>query len=241
MEEYLMEIMKRASIFMILSQALIHFRPNPSYEKYLKFLAGIMTTVILIIPVMEWSRSGITKQYNACLEQYGRRLQEISSEVSSRELLEDMTPSQSYLYGIGEEIKEKLNGYFVPEGYIIEQVTVTVPEGEAAGEGGDAYSIQIQMVPDSMEVSAIKVDKIIVSDDREKTGSAEGGEGEGSAEQNEDIRDSEKSAGKVTDAREEELRETAAEVLEIDADRIEIVLRMPDSEESGERKVESNE
>ena len=84
MEDYLMSIMKRASIFMILSQALIHFRPNPSYEKYLKFLAGIMTTVILIIPVLEWSRSGITEQYSICLEQYRERLQEISSAVSLR-------------------------------------------------------------------------------------------------------------------------------------------------------------
>ena len=32
MNDYLMEIMKRTSVFMILAQAVIHFRPNPSYE-----------------------------------------------------------------------------------------------------------------------------------------------------------------------------------------------------------------
>ena len=48
MNDYLMEIMKRTSVFMILAQAVIHFRPNPSYEKYFKFLAGVMTIVILV-------------------------------------------------------------------------------------------------------------------------------------------------------------------------------------------------
>ena len=216
MEDYLMSIMKRASIFMILSQALIHFRPNPSYEKYLKFLAGIMTTVILIIPVLEWSRSGITEQYNICLEQYRERLQEISSAVSSQELLTDMTPSQSYLYKIGEEMKEKLNSYFIPEGYIIEKVEVAVLEEEGTEQENGAYSIQIQMIPDSMEVSAVKINKVSISENGEDTGD-------------------------TASVREEGLKEKAAEVLEIDAERIEVMLNVPDMEESNEREARDNE
>lgn len=38
MEEYVMEIIRRTSVFLILAQAVVHFRPNPSYEKYFKFL-----------------------------------------------------------------------------------------------------------------------------------------------------------------------------------------------------------
>ena len=53
------EILKRASVFMILAQAIIHFRPSPVYEKYIRFLAGIMTAVILFLPMMEVFRKGV--------------------------------------------------------------------------------------------------------------------------------------------------------------------------------------
>ena len=54
MEEYVMEIIRRTSVFLILAQAVVHFRPNPSYEKYFKFLVGIMTIVIFLIPILEF-------------------------------------------------------------------------------------------------------------------------------------------------------------------------------------------
>jgi len=195
MEDYIMTIMKRASVFMILSQAIIHFRPNPSYEKYLKFLAGIMTIVILIIPVMEWSRHGITEQYNACIDRYMERLQDISAQ----ELAIDVTPSQSYLYQMGEEMKEQLSGYFGPEGWEIESVEIEVTETGKIGERAeDDYRVKIKMTEESREVPAVNIDRIDISDDR-------GG-----------------SAAAADNAKKEELRQRAAEVLGIDTERIEI-------------------
>ena len=41
----------RVGIFMICAQAIIHFRPNESYEKYLKLLMSIMVLIQLCVPV----------------------------------------------------------------------------------------------------------------------------------------------------------------------------------------------
>ena len=109
-------------------------------------------------------------------------------------------------------MKEKLNSYFIPEGYIIEKVEVAVLEEEGTEQENGAYSIQIQMIPDSMEVSAVKINKVSISEDGEDTGD-------------------------TASVREEGLKEKAAEVLEIDAERIEVMLNVPDMEESNEREV----
>ncbi len=47
-----MEAIVRMGIFMICAQVLIHFRPNGSYEKYIKLLVGAMVLVQIFFPVM---------------------------------------------------------------------------------------------------------------------------------------------------------------------------------------------
>lgn len=41
---------KQLGIFMICAQAILHFRPDSSYEKYMKLVIGIMVLVQLVIP-----------------------------------------------------------------------------------------------------------------------------------------------------------------------------------------------
>lgn len=48
----LMEAIVRMGIFMICAQVLIHFRPNGSYEKYMKLLVSVMILAQLFFPVM---------------------------------------------------------------------------------------------------------------------------------------------------------------------------------------------
>ena len=48
----LMEAIIRMGIFMICAQVLIHFRPNGSYEKYMKLLVSVMILAQLFFPVM---------------------------------------------------------------------------------------------------------------------------------------------------------------------------------------------
>lgn len=47
-----MEAIIRMGIFMICAQVLIHFRPNGSYEKYMKLLVSVMILAQLFFPVM---------------------------------------------------------------------------------------------------------------------------------------------------------------------------------------------
>ena len=131
MNDYLMEIMKRTSVFMILAQAVIHFRPNPSYEKYFKFLAGVMTIVILVIPLTELFHSGIGAEYQACMSRYVSRIEE--AEEAKRIWEETAAaPSDAYLREIGEEVGKKVNGYLQQKGiaYRVRQAEILYDTAE---------------------------------------------------------------------------------------------------------------
>lgn len=45
-------------IFMICAQAIIHFRPNGSYEKYMKMLVSVMILVQIFLPVTRLFSAG---------------------------------------------------------------------------------------------------------------------------------------------------------------------------------------
>ena len=137
MNDYLMEIMKRTSVFMILAQAVIHFRPNPSYEKYFKFLAGVMTIVILVIPLTELFHSGIGEEYQACMSQYVSRIEE--AEEAERIWEETAAaPSETYLREIGEEIGKKVDDYLEQTG-----AAYRVRRAEVLYDAEDDYRICI--------------------------------------------------------------------------------------------------
>lgn len=146
MEEYIMEIMKRTSVFMILAQAVIHFRPNPSYEKYFKFLVGIMTIVILVIPLLELLHSDIGIRYKACMNHYTETLAEMTEDKP--ELAGQIAaPGEIYLEEIGQEICAKLEEYASEQGYRIVRVSLSDLGEGASGEGEDkdGYRVRIQM------------------------------------------------------------------------------------------------
>lgn len=139
MEDYLLTVMKRASIFMVLAQAVIHFRPNPSYEKYFRFLVGIMTVVILAVPMMELTRSGIDVRYEESLKAYERRVEEALSGQS----VDALVSRDLYLSEMEGEIKTKLNNYTKQKGYSVDTVTIMWEE-----EGDALSGLQIALVRD---------------------------------------------------------------------------------------------
>lgn len=44
----------RVGIFIICAQTIIHFRPKPVFEKYLKLLLGVMILVQLLLPLQSF-------------------------------------------------------------------------------------------------------------------------------------------------------------------------------------------
>ena len=47
----LFQVICRTGIFMICAQAIVHFRPQESYEKYLKLLVSVMVLIQLFLPL----------------------------------------------------------------------------------------------------------------------------------------------------------------------------------------------
>ncbi len=158
MQELIMTIIKRAAVFMILAQAVIHFRPNPSYEKYFRFLAGIMTAVILALPMLEWLKSGIGGQYQAALAAYTERLEEAAAQGNE----EENTPVQTYLFTMEEEIKSKLNNSLSDTEYCVESVKLkgVLENGSVVQEGESRLFVILR--PKNTGISTITVDKIEV-------------------------------------------------------------------------------
>ena len=170
MEEYLLTVMKRASIFMVLAQAVIHFRPNPSYEKYFRFLVGIMTVVILAVPMMELTRSGIDAQYEESLKAYERKIE----EALSSQPVDALIPRDLYLSEMEEEIKTKINNYTKQKGYSVNTVTIAWEE-----EGDVLSGLQIALVrdggsdPEKEEIAIKPVEIAPVASSKEALSEAE--------------------------------------------------------------------
>lgn len=86
----------RTGIFMICAQAIIHFRPQETYEKYLKLLVSIMVLIQLFLPLGSFFLGGdkqkaadILEQFKQEMEQSMREAEENSAAMDA--LLEQMT------------------------------------------------------------------------------------------------------------------------------------------------------
>lgn len=66
----------RAGIFMICAQALIHFRPQEAYEKYLKLLVSLMVLVQLFLPIGGFLLGGGTGEAAELMEKFRQDLKQ---------------------------------------------------------------------------------------------------------------------------------------------------------------------
>lgn len=86
----------RIGIFMICAQTVIHFRPEESYEKYLRLLVSVMVLIQLFLPVGRLLFHGDSQELARKSEEF---LGELEAEISAAEirayesdaLLEQMT------------------------------------------------------------------------------------------------------------------------------------------------------
>lgn len=96
MKNVLFQAICRMGIFMICAQAILHFRPNESYEKYLKLLVSIMVLIQLFLPVGSLFLGGGNQDAAKLLEQFKRELAVSMQEAEKNakaadELLQQMT------------------------------------------------------------------------------------------------------------------------------------------------------
>lgn len=62
MESYL-NIMKEASIFMIVAEMLVQLVPSAEYGKYMRFLMDIICIMILFLPIVSMLRENVAADY----------------------------------------------------------------------------------------------------------------------------------------------------------------------------------
>ncbi len=96
MQSILFQTICRIGIFMICAQAIIHFRPRETYEKYLKLLVSAMILIQLFLPIGSFLLGGGMEQTLQRLEQLRTQLEK-EMDSAAREaadtdkLLEQMT------------------------------------------------------------------------------------------------------------------------------------------------------
>lgn len=158
------EIMKRASIFMILAQTIIYFRPQESYEKYLRLLIHLMLIVVLFFPVVELLNHSAGDRMQSSLAAYTIQMEQLMNGMDMEILPQD----DAYLSTIQEEVKIRLNNYSEQTGYVVESAKI---QGYHTGKEGGAdtdIKLYIRAKPDSQAISAIKVKEITWKSDTAK-------------------------------------------------------------------------
>ncbi len=135
MRNTLFQAICRAGIFMICAQAIVHFRPQEAYEKYLKLLVSVMILIQLFLPVGSFLLGGGIEETAKRLEMFRRELeQELSLTQTQAEetdkLLERMTLEEVRK---SMEIQQELNREQEEEG--VPEISVKVED--IVIEGGD--------------------------------------------------------------------------------------------------------
>lgn len=153
------EIMKRASIFMILAQTIIYFRPQESYEKYLRFLIHLMLIVVLFFPVVELVNHSAGNRMQSSLSAYMSQMEQLMDGMKDM-TIEEFPQENTYISTIQEEVKIRLNNYSSQTGYIVENAEIRYAEEESQKINGSDTKIYITVKSCSEAISTIKVDKV---------------------------------------------------------------------------------
>lgn len=141
----------QVGIFMVCAQSVVHFRPNGSYEKYVKLLVSIMILIQVFLPVMSFFTGGMD-QLMERTDWYRRQLaggldqsKELEEEVA--EHLEKMTL---------EELRKRIE-----ESRMAER-NDTGEEGREEAFGEDLGE-ELQKEGSEKEEKRIRIDKIEIS------------------------------------------------------------------------------
>ena len=86
----------QVGIFMVCAQTITHFRPNSSYEKYMKLLVSVMVLIQILQPVSSLFHlgggRGQKERIRQFEEQFGAGMADRMEEISrSEQILENMT------------------------------------------------------------------------------------------------------------------------------------------------------
>ncbi|MEG1847020.1 MAG: stage III sporulation protein AF [Lachnospiraceae bacterium] len=128
-------IIKRVGIFVVIAQTLLHFRPNETYEKYMRVLCNVMILSMLVLPILELSGKDIMTEYNQAIEQYEHEMEQLEQAG----MPVDTSEASSYdavIESMEKEIKSRLNNEIT--GREVEQVVLIGIEADGTSQSKNA-------------------------------------------------------------------------------------------------------
>lgn len=107
----------RMGIFMICAQAIVHFRPQEAYEKYLKLLVSVMVLVQLFLPVGSFLLGRGGQEAAELLRQFGIDLEESMKTATENAAATDALLERMTLEEIMRQMEtEQDTGVLIQEG-----------------------------------------------------------------------------------------------------------------------------
>lgn len=112
----LLQTICQIGIFMICAQAVVHFRPQAAYEKYLKLLVSAMVLIQLFLPVSRFLFRGDGGDLEQKTQAFLEGLEEEMSAAERRAYETDALLEQMSLEEIRRRVEESAPGETVTEG-----------------------------------------------------------------------------------------------------------------------------
>lgn len=153
MHAYLIQYICKIGIFIICAQVLIHFRPNGSYEKYLKMLMSAMILLQMFLPISNLFTGDGEKSLAARVAWFQSQMEQSMDQVmedhaAGERILEQMTL---------QEVQSRITAMEIQETDAAGLPAETKPESSAGGAGqNDGIEIGIEIGID--RIPPIKVE-----------------------------------------------------------------------------------
>lgn len=132
---------RQMGVFMICAQALIHFKPNGSYEKYMKLLVSAMILVQLLSPVAALLSGREGQSLEERIAFYSASFEQGLGEAA----VQEYRVEQLRQILLGDQIRAQLEAVELwPEG---QEGAGAAEEGQGQESPGDTQAISIRIEP----------------------------------------------------------------------------------------------
>lgn len=108
MGEEIFSVIKKASVFLIGAQLILHLKPNGMYEKYLKFIVHLMALTLFMMPLLKLFGQTDETAFSQSLAGHEEMMQEDMMQINYICDLSEEKRQEIYT----REIKSKLNNIY---------------------------------------------------------------------------------------------------------------------------------
>ena len=157
----LQTLIGQIGIFMICAKAIMHFRPDASYEKYLRMLLSAMILVQVLQPFCNIFLGGDGSELEKSVQQFQIELEESMTKAAQRANVSDEMLQQMSL----EKLQERLNEQGLEQqiqGEIQSESQVTLETGKTMRQmstEGTKYIQKEAIAIENIEEIQVKLDK----------------------------------------------------------------------------------